>query len=88
MKGAPAAVLESSVLFMAHGKTRPITEKDRKRNILQLNRDMAKDALRVLAVAHRELPEDYTPDDLESGYTYVGLFGMIDPLRERSEGSD
>jgi P-type Ca2+ transporter type 2C len=71
---------------MAHGQIRPITEEDRS-NILQLNRDMAKNALRVLGVAYRELPEDYSPGDLESGYTYVGLFGMIDPLREEVKGA-
>jgi P-type Ca2+ transporter type 2C len=86
MKGAPAAVMESAAYFMAHGQTRPITEKDRSA-ILQLNRHMAEDALRVLAVAYRELPEDYTPDDLGSGFTYVALFGMIDPLRDEAKGA-
>jgi P-type Ca2+ transporter type 2C len=86
MKGAPAAVLDSSVSFMGHDQTRPITEKEQS-NILHLNDEMAKDALRVLGLAHRELNEDYTPDDLESGYTYVGLFGMIDPLREEVKGA-
>jgi Ca2+-transporting ATPase len=85
-KGAPGSILASSVLFMAHGQVRPITEKDRS-YILQLNSDMAKDALRVLGVAYRELPEAYTPDDLEKGYTYVGLLGMIDPLREEVKGA-
>jgi Ca2+-transporting ATPase len=78
--------MESAVDFMSQGKTRSITEKDRN-TILQLNRDMAKDALRVLAVAYRELPEDYLPDDLASDFTYVGLFGMIDPLREEAKGA-
>jgi P-type Ca2+ transporter type 2C len=86
MKGAPAAVMESAASFMAHGKTRSITEKDRSA-ILKLNRNMAEDALRVLAVAYRELPEDYTPDDLVSGFTFVGLFGMIDPLRDEAKGA-
>jgi P-type Ca2+ transporter type 2C len=84
MKGAPAAVMESAAYFMAHGKTRPVTEKDRSA-ILKMNRDMAEDALRVLAVAYRELTENYKPDDLTSGFTYVGLFGMIDPLREEAK---
>jgi P-type Ca2+ transporter type 2C len=86
MKGAPAAVMESAAYFMTHGKTRPITEMDRSA-ILQLNMDMAEDALRVLAVAYRELPEEYTPDDLISDLTYVGLLGMIDPLREEAKGA-
>jgi P-type Ca2+ transporter type 2C len=86
MKGSPGAVLESASHFMAHGQTRPITEKDREL-ILQLNRDMADDALRVLAVAYRELPEEYADDDLTTNLTYVGLFGMIDPLREEAKAA-
>jgi P-type Ca2+ transporter type 2C len=86
MKGSPAAVLESASHFMAHGQTRPITEKDREQ-ILQLNRDMADDALRVLAVAYGELPEEYADDDLTTDLTYVGLFGMIDPLREEAKAA-
>jgi P-type Ca2+ transporter type 2C len=45
---------------------------------------MAGEALRVLAVAYRELPTDYMPDDLISDLTLVGLLGMIDPLREEA----
>lgn len=81
VKGSPEALLDIAAYFMSHGQTRPITEEDRE-TILELNRDMAQDALRVLAVAYRELPDDYTSDDLTTDLTYVGLFGMIDPLRE------
>lgn len=86
VKGAPAAVLEISAYFMAHGQTRVITEQDRD-YILQLNEDMARDALRVLAVAYRELPDPYTPEDLTTDLTYVGLFGMIDPLRDEAKAA-
>lgn len=81
LKGAPGAVLESATAFMPKGKVRPITAHDRE-YILNLNRQMAGEALRVLAVAYRELPEAYTRDDLTCDLTYVGLFGMIDALRE------
>ena len=84
MKGSPASVFESASHAMVHGQTRPITTQDRDR-ILQLNRDMALDALRVLAVAYRELPDHYTLDDAVTGLTYVGLFGMLDPLREEAK---
>jgi P-type Ca2+ transporter type 2C len=86
MKGAPAAVLESVDSGLSNGQTQPFTEKDRE-SILQLNQEMAEDALRVLAAAYRELPEDYQPEDLTSGFTYAGLFGMIDPLREEVKGA-
>jgi P-type Ca2+ transporter type 2C len=86
VKGGPAAVLEMAAYFMAHGQTRVITEQDRD-YILQLNEDMARDALRVLAVAYRELPDNYTPADLTTDLTYVGLFGMIDPLRDEAKAA-
>jgi P-type Ca2+ transporter type 2C len=86
MKGSPGALMESAAYFMAHGQTRAIRAKDREQ-ILQLNRDMADDALRVLAVAYRELPDDYSDNDLTTDLTYVGLFGMIDPLRDEAKAA-
>jgi Ca2+-transporting ATPase len=84
MKGSQAVVMDASPLFMSHDGVRPIKEEDRT-YINNLNRVMAEQALRVLAVAYRELPENYTEQDLVSGMTYVGLFGMIDPLREEAK---
>jgi P-type Ca2+ transporter type 2C len=81
MKGAPAAILESATHFMEAGQTRVINPQDRE-TILQLNRKMAEDALRVLAVAYRELPDQYNATELTTNFIYVGLFGMLDPLRE------
>lgn len=81
MKGSTSAVLDCSTQVRSEGESRPLNDEDRDR-ILQLNHEMAQDALRVLAVAHRELPDDYTPDDLTAEFVYVGLIGMIDPLRE------
>lgn len=83
-KGAPAAIIEESTHFMSRGETRAITEADSE-HILSLNREMAAKALRVLAVAYRELPEGYTPEDLSRDFIYIGLFGMIDPLREEAK---
>lgn len=86
MKGSLAAVFDVTSHFMEHGEARRITSQDQER-VLELNREMAEDALRVLAVAYRELPEQYTPADLESDYTYVALMGMIDPLREEAKAA-
>jgi P-type Ca2+ transporter type 2C len=83
-KGSPAAILEKANRFMSRGELHPITEQNRQ-DILSLNRQMAREALRVLAVAYRELAEDYTPDDLTDELIYVGLLGMIDPLREEAK---
>ncbi|MFW6068305.1 MAG: cation-translocating P-type ATPase [Chloroflexota bacterium] len=83
LKGSPAAILERATHFMSEEEIRPITEKDCEA-ILELNRKMAGEALRVLAVAYRELPKGYSPHDLDSELTYIGLLGMIDPLREEA----
>ncbi|HJD24179.1 MAG TPA: calcium-translocating P-type ATPase, PMCA-type [Firmicutes bacterium] len=48
------------------------------------NEEMAKDALRVLALGYKiidEMPMDCRPEELENGLTFGGLFGMIDPPR-------
>ncbi len=52
--------------------------------ILASNDDMSRQALRVLAIAERDLPvalTDYTPDSVETELTFLGLVGMIDPPR-------
>ena len=49
---------------------------------------MSKDALRVLAVAYKEIDEvceNPTTDDLESNLTFLGLVGMIDPPRPEAK---
>lgn len=53
----------------------------------QVNDEMSRSALRVLAVAVREigeLPEPLDPETLETGLTFLGLVGMIDPPREEA----
>lgn len=49
---------------------------------------MSKDALRVLAVAYKEIdtvPDDPTSDILENNLTFLGLVGMIDPPRPEAK---
>ena len=53
----------------------------------QVNDEMSRKALRVLAVAVREidaLPEALAPETLEKDLTFLGLVGMIDPPREEA----
>ena len=50
----------------------------------EMTESMSKDALRVLAVAYKEIdtvPAEATSKDLENGLTFMGLVGMIDPPR-------
>ena len=56
---------------------------DRKK-AAQINEEMSKKALRVLAIAYKAIdivPENPTSEQLESGLTFMGLVGMIDPPR-------
>ena len=49
---------------------------------------MSEDALRVLAVAYKEIdsvPENPTSEELENGLTFMGLVGMIDPPRPEAK---
>ena len=82
-KGAPDEVLKFCTGMWADGKTVPLTEEIRRR-VLEENGRMAAKALRVLAAAFRsyaEKPKDFLPQALETGLVFVGLFGMIDPVR-------
>ncbi|MEM2567373.1 MAG: cation-transporting P-type ATPase, partial [Candidatus Bathyarchaeia archaeon] len=84
MKGAPEVVLERCTHIFEEGKERRLTE-ERKKEILGVNEQLAGNALRVLAMAYRRLPETITKYDaeaIEKGMVFVGLQGMIDPPRE------
>jgi Ca2+-transporting ATPase len=83
VKGAPDVVLEHCTRAVRDGTPAALTEEFR-RTVLEQNRDMASNALRVLAVAYRrleELPAALTPETLENDLVFIGLLGMIDPPR-------
>ncbi len=83
MKGAPEVVVSFCTSFLENGKVRVLTEND-KESILKLNESMALDALRVLAVADKHFhttPTDFSETSIESGFTFLGLAGIIDPPR-------
>ncbi len=82
-KGAPDEVLKRCTSVWQNGKAIPMTEALRQ-EILASNKAMADQALRVLCGAQRlwnTPPEDYEPETLEQDLTYLGLSGMIDPIR-------
>jgi len=83
MKGAPEVVLERCTHILERGVRRRITPRDRER-ILSTTREMASEALRVLAMAYRELPleGELETEEVEGELTLVGLQGMIDPPRD------
>ena len=54
----------------------------------EINRQMSQNALRVLAVAYKEIdeiPAELTSENLENGLTFIGLVGMIDPPRPEAK---
>ena len=82
-KGAPDEVLRCCTQILDHGKVRAMTDADRK-TILSRNKEMADQALRVLLASYREydaLPENSEPKTLEHDLIYIGMTGMIDPVR-------
>lgn len=82
-KGAPDEVLKCCTHAMVNGEKVPMTEEVRA-SILKSNKSMADRALRVLCGACRQwdkMPESTEPEFLEQELTYLGLSGMIDPVR-------
>ncbi len=82
-KGAPDEVLKCCTQYMENGQIHPMTD-ERRSQILEQNKAMADRALRVLAAAQRvwpSMPESCEPQALEQELCFIGLTGMIDPVR-------
>ena len=82
-KGAPDEVLRRCTSYTENGQILPLTE-EKRTAILAENKAMADKALRVLAAAERlydALPDRQEPEDLEQDLCFIGLAGMIDPIR-------
>ncbi len=82
-KGAPDEVLKRCTKAYVNGQIVPMTDAIRE-SILKSNKGMADRALRVLCAAERvwdSKPADFSPEALEQDLTYLGLSGMIDPVR-------
>lgn len=82
-KGAPDELLKRCTSALVDGKTVDLTDEVRA-SILAANKGMADKALRVLAAAKKELdgePAEYTSESVEHDLCFVGLVGMIDPVR-------
>ena len=82
-KGAPDVILGRCTTYLKDGQPVPMTD-DYRNEILAGNKAMADRALRVLACAQRIYdtePASYEADVLEQDLCFVGLSGMIDPVR-------
>ena len=82
-KGAPDEILKRCTHYLDENGIHPLTPEVRD-SILADNKQMADRALRVLAAACRswpQMPPDNQPETLEQQLTFIGLTGMIDPIR-------
>ena len=82
-KGAPEVVLSHCTYYSQDGVNLPMNDQLRQQ-VIDANAALASGALRVLCCATRlwsVLPADYEPTTLEEDLTFIGLTGMIDPVR-------
>jgi Ca2+-transporting ATPase len=83
-KGGPDVILARCTMVHTANGDVPMTDEWRQR-IMEANKAMADDALRVMAAARvnygKTAPTDFSPEALEHDMTFLGLCGMIDPVR-------
>lgn len=82
-KGAPDVIINKCSYYLKDGQKLPMT-KAYIDEIIAANKGMAGNALRVLACAEREwniAPENCEAETLEQELCFIGLCGMIDPVR-------
>lgn len=90
MKGAPETVLEFCSSFIEDDQIKDLT-KDKVEEILKINIEMAREALRVLAAAYKTIEanslEAFKEDikHKQAKLVFIGLFGMIDPPRPEAK---
>lgn len=93
MKGAVEMVMQACTDVQLESSKEPL-EEDMKENILSQMEALAKQGLRVLALASRELSDseaskgsELSREAVESKMTFIGLAGIYDPPRQESKGA-
>ena len=87
IKGGPREILQLCTQILINGSSFPLDEAMRT-EILAANDGYARGALRVLALARRDLPlhsTPYTVENVENNLTFLGLMAMMDPPRPEVE---
>jgi Ca2+-transporting ATPase len=82
-KGATAVILDACFHIYEDGEVRPL-ETAGQEAILSVNQDMARNALRVLALAYKPLNGD---ERVGEGLVFAGLVGMMDPPRQEAKAA-
>lgn len=85
-KGAPDMLLDRVTQIEENGQVRPITQEDLE-TLTRLNKEMATQALRVLAIAYKyvdAIPSEVDIESVEHDLVFAGLVGMIDPERKEA----
>ena len=83
-KGAPDVVLDLCTHYQTIADKKESLSEVTRQRILDANEAMAREALRVIALAYRvekDVPDNATPETVEHDLIFVGLIGMIDPSR-------
>jgi len=84
VKGAPEIILERCDRIYRNNEIKKLSKRDKER-VLEATQQMAGEALRMLAMAYKEIPadlQDFIPEEVESHLIFVGLVGMMDPPRK------
>ena len=86
VKGAPEVLLDRCVSAQGRDEPYPLIEATRAQ-VLAANESMAKDALRVLAIAYKDVRADapFDEEETEQGLTFLALIGMMDPPRDEAK---
>lgn len=82
-KGAPDEILKKCTKILKSGRVCELNDTERE-EILSKNKQMADKALRVLASSYKKydkVPNDVSPESIENELIFIGLVGMIDPVR-------
>jgi len=83
IKGAPKKIISLSNQISENGKIRPLLDGE-KEKIVKIHDELAKKGLRLLAMAYRNLSNDFTdyrPETTEKNMIFLGMMAMQDPPR-------
>lgn len=86
IKGACDYILNQCTYVENRGKIKPMTSME-KMKIRRAMEEMAKEGLRILALAYKERAVSKTEKDLTQGLIFAGMAGMLDPPRKEAANS-